>query len=237
MDYENTVKEQKIQNVFGDNPIYIAMKDRFPGMTSSISSDEEKGTGMYAHVVNATNGNEMYLTLHKGDSMWGNNPTSITCRTVNGVDSQYTDEFVIDYIKNTDCLNIGADSNIVSFEPTKKITKERMSEIFEMHPAYIAMKERFPNSLEKTEYFDENEGGKLHVSVANSENRNYLELTITIDERLDKVPAYTICYLDRGKIVLQQKYNFLTDYISETDCLGYVLDPNYVHPRYDGPIH
>ena len=237
MNYENAVKEQKTENMFGDNPVYIAMKDRFPDMASSISSDKEKGTGMYAHVTNAINGNEMYLTLHKGNSIWGNHPTSITCRTVNGVDSQYTDDFVIEYIKNTDCLNIGADPDIVPFKPAGNITKERMSEIFEMHPAYTAMKERFPDSLEETEYFDGNEGGKLRVSAVNSESRNYLELTITIDERLDSVPAYTICYLDNGKITLQQKYNFLADYIAETDCLEYVLDPGYVHPRYEGPVH
>ena len=237
MNYENTIKEQKIQNAFGDNPVYIAMKERFPGMISSISSDEEMGTGLYVHVTNTINGNEMYLTLHKGDSIWGNSPTSITCRTVNGVDSQYTDDFVIEYIKNTDCLNIGADPDIVSFESTDKITKESMSEIFEMHPAFIAMKERFPDSLEETEYFDGVEGGKLHLSAVNSENQNYLEITITIDERFDSVPAYAICYLDEGKIALQQKYNFLVEYITETDCLEYELDPNYIHPRYDGPIH
>ena len=126
MNYENAIKEQKTENTFGDNPVYIAMKDRFPDMTSSISSDEEKGTGMYAHVTNAINGNEVYLTLHKGDSIWGNHPTSITCRTVNGVDSQYTDDFVIEYIKNTDCLDIGADPDIVPFESAGNITKERM---------------------------------------------------------------------------------------------------------------
>ena len=123
----------------------------------------------------------------------------------------------------------------VNYENTVK--EQKTENAFGDNPVYIAMKDRFPDSLEETEYFDGNEGGKLRVSAANSENQNYLELTITIDERLDRVPAYTICFLDSGKIALQQKYNFLADYIAETDCLEYVLDPDYVHPKYYGPVH
>lgn len=234
--YEDIIKEQKVQDAFGDNPVYLAMKENFPDMESFISHGEETGTGMYAHVVNSTNGNEMYLTLYKGDSKWGNSPTSITCRTVNGIDSQYTDDFVAEYIKSTDCLNIGEDSDIVHFAPMGQITKNDMENIFEMHPAYIAMKQRFPDSADKTEYFDGDDGGKLRVNTMSSEKGNHLELTISIDKRLDTVPAFTVCYLDNGNIALQQKYNFLAEHIAETDCLDYSLDPNYIHPRYDGPV-
>ena len=233
--YDDTANEQKAQEAFGDNLVYLAMKERFPEITSSVSYDTEGGTGMFAFITNNTNGNELYLTINKGDSEWGGFPTFITCRTINGVDTLYTDDFVVDYIKNTDCLDIGEDPDIVSFAPISKITKDDMNEIFEKHPAFTAFKQRFPDSTEKIEYFEEG-GGKLRVNAPNPENRNYLELTITVDQRLDKIPAFATCFVKNGSIAIQQQYNFLSDYITNTACLEYMLSPDYVYPRYDGPV-
>ena len=225
---------QDIREKLEEHPVYLAMKERFPDLNTMIRHDEDAGYLLIADY--SPNGNfesPTWIRLaivqdERGEKKY---TSRIDCNA-NHVGSDYlrdVDKVMIDYIKNTNCLEVKTDPDIAYFpSESSPMAEDEIKHLMKSHPVYLAMKERFPDSTEESEIF--NTGRiEIRVDATNPENGNNLALTMASSNRIERVDAYAQC-LDKDSILLYQKHSHTLEYVSNTSCLEYDLGNEYTHP-------
>lgn len=229
---EEILVPQNIRERLEAHPTYLALKERYHDSYSMIRYANDVGYLLIAGY--SSDGNSEYtssIRLHVTQDEFNEKKytTRIICNTDPlGLDYlRDTDEGIVDYIKNTDCLEIKTDPDIV-YHASSPMTEDEMKDLMKSHPVYLAMKERFPDAIEESETF--NTGRiEMRVDAINPENGNKLALTLASSNRIERVDAYAQC-LDTDHILLHQKHSHTLEYISSTDCLEYDLGTGYTHP-------
>ena len=100
----------------------------------------------------------------------------------------------------------------------KNPSEEEIMVMFEQHPAYVAMYERFPNATQEAE-FEKHGGATLRVGVINTENNNQLIVNMHYQEYTNSVSANLSCMSKSGIQYDNIDSLFADDIIKTTDCL------------------
>ena len=233
-DPEEITIPQDIQEKLEEHPVYLAMKERFPALNTMIRYDEDVGYLLIAdHSPDGSFESPTWIRLaivqdERGEKKY---TSRIDCNA-NYVGSDYlrdVDKVMIEYIKNTNCLEIKTDPDIVYFSSdSSPMTEDEIKNLMKSNPVYLAMKERFPDATEESETFDTGRI-EIRVGMTNHENGNKLALTLASSNRIERVDAYAQC-LDKDNILLYQKHSHALEYISNTNCLEYDLGSDYTIP-------
>ncbi len=172
---------QEVQKEFGSHPVYLEMKKKFPDMSNRVQ--REDASMIYLEATTASDANMRNLTLYIYKNLDDEKryASIIFCNVGNSsVDElQDVDEVVIDYIKNTHCFDLEQDPDKLYFVPaSSQSTNDDVEFLFERHSAYLAMKERYPDSVDEISRPADSANVGVDVDAINPENSNELKLRI-----------------------------------------------------------
>ncbi len=241
-DLEKSITHQEIQEKtdyledipgeFNNHPTYLAMEGKFSDMRSRIHYDDTNTMFLETTTESDINGHNLSLYLYENQPYEKQNAALIFCNIGNSsVDElQDVDDVIIDYINSDHCFDIDQDSSkTYSSTSLSQTVKDDMEFSFERHPAYVAMKQRFPDSTNEIAVYEDSTAIGVDVDVVNPENKNEFKLRIYgMDENDVMGETWTQC-LVKGHAIIERKSNPPVEYITNTDCLEKKLNSDYVY--------
>ena len=226
---QETTDQLEIEKEFGDHPVYDALQENFSEISSRmVYLNDINITYLEAKAQSDTNKGHFTLHIYKDTTYEKQYASNVSC----SIGYLYVDELrgpdniVIDYIKNSVCSNREYDQrkeNLTQGLPSFADNDTESS--FESHPAYIVMKQRFPESVDKTFLYDDSGDVGVDVDVTNPENKNHLKLRIYGNSGNDISDTWITCSVEGHTV--RDIVNPTLEYIAHTDCLEQKRDPNY----------
>ncbi|MCH9658757.1 hypothetical protein K0U27_08750 [archaeon] len=228
---EKTDYLEDVPGGFDSHPAYLAMGERFSDVRSRIHYDDTNTMFLEITTENDINGHNLSLYLYENMPYEKQNAALIFCNIGNSsVDElQDVDDAIIDYINSDHCFDIEQDSNRI-YSPTSlsQTAKEDVEFLFERHPAYVVMKQRFPDSTNEIAVYEDGAAIGVDVDAVNPENNNEFKLRIYGMDENEIGETWTQCLVG-GHAIIERKSNPPVEYMADTDCLEKKIDPEYVY--------
>lgn len=112
-----TMSDEDLLKEFYATPAYVAFYERFPDAKEELNNHRHGGE-LQVGIANLEKGNFLKLHLYYNDRDERMN-VNVSCETPNNRENMHSDGlFAIDFIKQTDCLNLETDSDLVEKHTT-----------------------------------------------------------------------------------------------------------------------
>lgn len=227
--FQETTDQLEIEKEFGDHPVYDSLQENFSEISiRMVYLNDIDITYLEAKAQSDTNKGHFTLHIYKDTTYEKRYASNVSC----SIGHSYADELrgpdsvVIDHIENSVCSNSEYDQhkeNITQGLPSFANNDTESS--FESHPAYIVMKQRFPESVDETFLYEDSGDVGVDVDATNPENKNHLKLRVYGNSGEGISDTWVTCRVEGHTV--RDIVNPTLEYIAHTDCLEQKRDPNY----------